>query len=148
MRVAWTNQQTLRKTLVRSALEPTPCPSGHRRCHACHAGLQQVCHTKNVVYELECGLCGEKYVGETKRPVRLRYNEHLRDGSNKTLDTPIGDHFSTRHPEQNATDTILQAKIIRRCTDEADRKQAESITIRDTTPSLNTYTASWPLLRN
>ena len=147
MRVAWTNKQTLRNTLVRSALEPTPCPSGSRRCHACHAGLQQVCHTKNVVYELECGLCGDKYVGETKRPVRLRYNEHLRDGSNRTFDTPIGDHFITKHPEQNITDHTLKAKIIRRCTDEADRKISESITIRDATPSLNTYTASWPLLR-
>ena len=147
VRIAWTNTKTLKNTLVRSALNPTPCPSGGRRCHACHAGLAGQCHSKNVVYGLECSLCGDRYIGETKRPLRLRYNEHLRDGTNKTRDTPLGDHFADKHPQDNATDTTLAVKIIRKCIDEADRKIAESVAIRDATPTLNTYTASWPILR-
>ena len=99
------------------------------------------------MYELDCRLCGDKYIGETKRPLRLRYNEHLRDATNKTADTPLGDHFADKHPQDNATDTTLAVKIIRKCIDEADRKIAESVAIRDATPTLNTYTASWPILR-
>ena len=37
------------------------------------------------------------YIGETKRPVRLRFNEHLRDALNKSEDTPMGDHFRECH---------------------------------------------------
>ena len=146
VRVAWTNRNTLKKQLVRSALKQTPCPSGSQHCHACHAGLQNVCHTKNVVYELVCGLCGKTYVGETSRPVRLRYNEHLRDGVNKKAGTPLGEHFLQEHPDQSPTDTMLTARIVRKCADEADRRIAESITIRDTMPGLNDNTTSWHLL--
>ena len=146
IRVAWTNQNTLKRKLVKSALNPPPCPSGRQRWHACHAGLRDICHTKNVVYELTCNQCQEKYVGETSRPVRLRYNEHLRDGINRTPGTPIGEHFRTHHQEQPPSDTSLTAKVIRRCQDEADRRIAESVTIRENRPTLNDNTTSWQIL--
>ena len=146
VKVAWTNQNTIKKQLVRSAIQSTPCPSGRQHCHACHAGLQNKCHIKNVVYQLECSLCGDKYVGETSRPVRLRYNEHLRDGINKKVGTPLGEHFIAKHNNQAPTDTTLTACIVRKCEDEADRRIAESIIIRDTLPALNDNTTSWQLL--
>ena len=104
---------------------------------------------KNAVYELQCSLCGKKYVGETCRPVRLRYNEHLRDGLNKKPGTPLGEHFVKEHPDQQPTDTTLTVRIVRKCKDEADRRIAESITIRDTIPALKDYNStSWQLLPN
>ena len=54
--VTWTNDNTIKRLLVRSALKPPPCPGG-ARCHACAAGLQGRCHTSGVVYQLWHVLC-------------------------------------------------------------------------------------------
>ena len=142
--IAWTNGNTLKKQLTRSRLNPLPCPSGNRRCYSCHAGLKNKCSTKNVVYELKCDQCGDTYIGETSRPVRLRYNEHRRNGVNREGDTPFGDHVNLKHPEQD--DTAVNARILRVCRDEADRRIAESIYIRDSRPGMNDNTTSWQLL--
>ena len=144
--IAWINANTLKKRLVRSRLNPLPCPSGSRRCHSCHAGLENECGTKNVVYELTCSHCGDKYIGETSRPVRLRYNEHRRSAINGAADTPLGDHVKDKHPELNPEDTTVTARILRVCRDEADRRIAESLCIRDARTAMNDNTASWQLL--
>lgn len=34
------------------------------------------CDTRNVVYLLECSICGMQYVGETETPFRYRFNNH------------------------------------------------------------------------
>ena len=60
-----------RSALTRSALEQPPCP-GQKDCLACQAGLQGWCAARNVVYKLECALCSECYIGETKKPVWAR----------------------------------------------------------------------------
>ena len=88
-------------------------------------------------------------MGESMRPVRLRYNEHRRDAINKTVNTPFGDHFlNVRHQEGILTDPdFLDLKIIYRAQDHPDRKIAESIMIRGVTPSLNTQGSSWPIMR-
>ena len=51
------------------------------------------------------------YVGETKRPLRLRYNEHLRDISNRK-DTPMGDHFRMVHPDAESTAVPIEARVL------------------------------------
>ena len=91
LRIAWKSGKTLANLLTRSALEPPPCPAGNRTCHTCEAGLVGKCHTKNVVYKITCNLCSDistTYVGETRRSVRERYMEHLRDFKNKTPKLP------------------------------------------------------------
>ena len=82
VRIAWKNPNKLRNKLIRSALSKPKCPGGPR-CHTCASGFSGDCTQKNVVYRLNCKLCQENgqnsiYIGETKRPVRLRFNEHLK----------------------------------------------------------------------
>ena len=127
IKIAWQRGETIASLLVRSALNPPKCPSGHKTCHACEAGIEGRCTTKNVVYEIRCMLCRDSnYIGETKRPVRLRFNEHLRDSKNKTADTPFGDHMRIHHPDANVTSTTLKVRILRRCKDVASLKITES----------------------
>ena len=85
VRLAWKSGKTLSSILTRSALEPPPCPAGNRTCHTCQAGLAGKCHTKNVIYHITCTHCPDNtttYIGETRRSVRERYREHLRDFKN------------------------------------------------------------------
>ena len=147
IKIAWQRGETIASLLVRSALNPPKCPSGHKTCYACEAGIEGRCTTKNVVYEIRCMLCRDSnYIGETKRPVRLRFNEHLRDSKNKTTDTPFGDHMRIHHPDANVTSTTLKVRILRRCKDVASLKITESKYIRDLNPKLNTQTSSWKLI--
>ena len=148
-RIAWSSGKTLAKHVIRSALENPPCPAGNKKCNTCEAGLPGRCHTKNVVYKITCGLCDETpsvYIGESKRRVRERFNEHIRDAKNKTNNTPLGDHIARRHPDRTITSTSFKISIERVCKDVADLKIAESIEIRNQRPNLNTQTSSWPLL--
>lgn len=143
--VTWTNDNTIRRHLVRSALKPPACPGG-RRCHACAAGLQGRCHSSGVVYELTCALCKKTYIGESGRMVRLRYNEHLRDAKNQRRDSPWGDHFSIDHPNSLPNPKSITVRILQVCTNERERKIAESLHIRDRRPALNTNIASWAII--
>ena len=49
------------------------------------------CNIKNVIYMFQCNRCNLQYVGETKRPLKDRFNEHRREvdktniKSNKSL---------------------------------------------------------------
>ena len=146
----WKNDNTLSKRLVHSALEPPPCRAGKRYCRTCDSGLRGRCTVKNVVYEISCVLCQtakrspQTYIGETKRCIRYRFDEHYRDGSNHTKQTPFGDHMIQCHGNEPAPQ--LSISILRRCRDAADRKIAEALAIRNRQPSLNSQTDTWPLL--
>ena len=150
LRIAWKGGPSLKSKLVRSAYLPVPCPGAGRHCNCCEAGLRGKCHTKNVVYRMDCTLCTKDesfYVGETRRSVRLRYNEHIRDAKNKKTDTPFGLH-QTKHPDVCLNSTNVSIQILHVSKDGPDRKIWESIYIRDLKPTLNTQTSSWPLIRN
>ena len=36
------------------------------------------CNTKNVIYMVQCNRCNLQYIGETKRRLKDRFNEHRR----------------------------------------------------------------------
>jgi len=147
IKIAWQRGQTTSSILVHSALNPPKCPSGNKTCNACAAGVEGKCTTKNVVYEINCMLCQvSNYIGETKRLLRLRFNEHLRDAKNKTRDTPFGDHMRNHHSDDTITASSLHIRILRRCKDVASLKITESKYIRDLNPKLNTQTSSWKLI--
>ena len=73
-------------------VQGTPqCPN-KGRCIACQAGLEGRCTAKNVIYRLNCTICSESYIGETKRPVRERLLEHRRAALNRN-----GEHTMPLH---------------------------------------------------
>ena len=64
---------------------------------------------------VECNRCNLQYIGETKRRLKDRFNEHRRtvDNSNNTSrPSTVSEHFLS-NPDHTATDTqlILIAKI-------------------------------------
>ncbi|XP_043195743.1 uncharacterized protein LOC122367039 [Amphibalanus amphitrite] len=149
VKLAWTNSQKLKDKLVRSALCKPLCPGG-QRCHTCRSGFSGDCTQKNLVYEITCTVCQSNgmtvtYVGETKRPVRLRFNEHLRDALNKTHDTPMGDHFQECHSTHEGG-IPLKVRVLYKSKDHPDRKIAESLLIQKKRPKLNSNMSSWPIL--
>ena len=145
IKISWKNSQKLKGKLVRSALCKPQCPGG-QRCHTCKSGFVGDCTQKNLVYEIKCSCC-ENMGGETKRPLRLRFNEHLRDALNKSPDTPMGDHFQECHSSTHEGDLIpLKIRVLYRSKDHPDRKIAESLLIQRKKPKLKSNMSSWPIL--
>ena len=98
------------------------------------------------LYEIKCKMCGDTYIGKTKRMVRTRFMEHLGDARNKRKGTDLGDHILTAHPTAQPMNTDFEISILHRCKDEANLLITESIEIRNKKPALNKNTSSWRLL--
>ena len=93
------------------------------------------CETSNIVYMVECkkDQCGQRYIGESKRTLKERFQEH-KGYINKIFPTQAtGVHFNLPgHNLSDATFTILE-KVKKE--DELYRKERESFHIR----KFNTY---------
>jgi hypothetical protein len=67
------------------------------------------CGSENLVYMLECGMCGKQYVGETSTPFRYRFNNHkCHINSSKHLPIPKHVHIQ-QHPFQNFKVFLLKS---------------------------------------
>ena len=71
-------------------------------------------------------------------------DEHFRDATNRSQQTPLEDHMIQCHPSES--EPQLSVAILRHCKDRADRKIAEALVIRDHLPKLNTQMDTWPVL--
>lgn len=64
------------------------------------------CKSSNLVYCLECTLCGLQYIGQTERRLMSRICEHFAKITHRKMDTDIGRHFCTP-PHTGDLDTRL-----------------------------------------
>ena len=71
--------------------------------------LNLTCETKNLIYMIQCNRCNLQYIGETKRRLKDRFNEHRRtidNPNNKSKSTTAAEHFLSS-PNHIANDMIL-----------------------------------------
>ena len=108
-----------------------------------------------VIYQitcLECGRRGERatYIGQSRRPIRARFNEHLGDARLRKPDTGLGDHTLEEHEDMTNTEinSNFHIAILTTKEHEADLRICESIYIRDNCPTMNTKSRSWPLTKH
>ena len=72
------------------------------------------------------------YVGESKRPIRLRFNEHVRNMLNASPDTPLGDHFRERHAQlalDRGGDLPLTVELVYQAVDYRESRQSKIIIV-------------------
>ena len=107
-------------------------PSGSFRCGKNCATCPYICHglttytffstgetrpiksnltweTKNLIYMIQCNRCNLQYIGETKRRLKDRFNEHRRtidNPNNKSKPTTAAEHFLSS-PNHTANDMLL-----------------------------------------
>ena len=63
-------------------------------CRACDAGFcDGRCIMKDVMYSMDFAVCGDMYIGETDRPVRVRFARHYRDSKAMDVRTAWGSHY-------------------------------------------------------
>ena len=97
-------QNSLKNLLVESRPYDKSCKDVSKRpiCHKLSAPMPYT--QKDVVYIMTCDLCGRGYVGETSRPLVVRYKEHCRSAANPTAPSyknmAFSRHYMECHPAQ------------------------------------------------
>ena len=78
-----------------------------------HIKSNLTCDTKNLIYMIQCNRCNLQYIGETKRRLKDRFNEHRRTIDNpKSKPTTVAQHFlSSPNHTANAMQLIPIEKV-------------------------------------
>ena len=151
--LAFRKPKSLKDILVRADISPRSAYNGQckkcdsRRCMTCkniqctqkfsstHTGEKFIiycnanCKTENIIYLLECAICGLQYIGETKQQLSKRLNGHRSDENCKP-DLPLSRHLrSTGHHDSFGK---LKVTIIDHNPkwDDKSRQERESFWIR------------------
>ena len=151
--LAFRKLKSLKDILVRADISPRSAYNGQcqkcdsRRCMTCkniqctqkfsstHTGEKFIiycnanCKTENIIYLLECAICGLQYIGETKQQLSKRLNRHRSDANCKP-DLPLSRHLrSTGHHDSFGK---LKVTIIDHNPkwDDKSRQERESFWIR------------------
>ena len=68
------------------------------------------CNSKNLIYMVHCRSCDKQYIGETKRRLKDRFNEHRRPVDRPTPSsklTTVSDHFLSENHSLADMELIL-----------------------------------------
>jgi hypothetical protein len=131
----------LRSLLSSSALKPGVCKNP--RCKLCPTnetggknkwGPKPKCHDKDIVYGIQCHICGERYIGETKQRAADRFRQHYPSETNANKDSSVAKHHSQKHPDQEPN---LEMVVLGRGRGFVSRKSFEAVVIHDEQPEIN-----------
>ena len=89
------------------------------------------CKSSNVIYILECSVCGLQYVGESKQPFHKRLNGHRSDLTKKVF-LPVSQHFRLPDHSLNDFDSMKILIIEHNCDwRDSQREARESFWIKE-----------------
>ena len=139
IRIMTTQPPNLRDQLTSSRPQDQPvCPNNN--CVTCQCLVAGKCTAQNVIYKIVCEInnCKHEYIGETYRPLHLRFIEHHRSACNPLLQsykyTPFGKHYTTHHPNVQPK---LALHILDRAKSTKNRKIKEAMNIIQSKPEIN-----------
>ena len=115
-------QRVISSTSLHPTRPPDMFPCSFHRCPTCpyanftnvfnnfHTSLSYPilfhlsCDSSSVIYVIECSSCNKRYVGQTRRALRERIREHLRNINTTTShSSPLYEHFRNACAPHNFT---------------------------------------------
>ena len=96
------------------------------------------------MYEISCCVCGDKYIGETGRPLHIRIKEHLVAKSKSISTNALGKHRETLH---GGTDFDIKVVLLAQQMDITARKTLEAFFIKYSQPALNNKDECIPVIQ-
>ena len=134
VRLVFQPPPTLKQKLTSSRVYEAECDL--RQCHYCRD--QRICHLRGTVYLITCSGCGQRYVGESGRPLRKRLDEHRR-ALNRPQSYPTNSfskHRTTMHTYGSIPE--FEIKVLHRnLVKPLDRKIMEAKEIKRYKPEIN-----------
>ncbi|EYC39096.1 hypothetical protein Y032_0676g1431 [Ancylostoma ceylanicum] len=134
IRLVFRPPPTLKKILTSTRIYESKCPQPD--CQYCTE--EQICQLRGTVYLITCEGCGEKYVGETMRPLRRRLDEHRRALTNPSsyASESFSKHRTLKHTYERAP--MLKVTVLHRhLVNTLERKIMEAVEIRRHSPEIN-----------
>lgn len=104
-------------------------------CYICkEIGPKYTCGDRHLVYQYTCKICGEKYIGKSSRPFKIRHQEHKSSVKNKTVSSALAQH-DRKHQISDIEDYSIQ--ILSKKMNSRDITIEESKYIRERKPEIN-----------
>ncbi|EYC45561.1 hypothetical protein Y032_0423g1199 [Ancylostoma ceylanicum] len=134
VRLVFRPPPNLRDILTSSRIYESRCDA--EDCLYCSD--HKICHLRGTVYMITCSNCGQRYIGETGRPLRERLNEHRR-----ALASPQS--YPTNSSSKHRTEVhtrepppLLEVKVLHRYLEHpVERKIMEAREIKRHRPEIN-----------
>lgn len=122
----WKNLKNLKKYKKCKSKKCLTCPRALKDQIANSSNVNIFCKTKNIVYLIECGVCGLQYVGQTGNDFNIRINGHR--SNIKHFNSGPCDDFEILHFQEH---NFNQANfiILKEVTDLNDRLNYENLFI-------------------
>lgn len=95
------------------------------------------CKSKHIVYDFECKLCNQNYIGQTCRPFHVRYKEHERSLKNEDKKSALSDHSLKYHRDRVMTINDFSYSILDQQQTAITTRVAESRCIATNKPQIN-----------
>ena len=86
------------------------------------------CRQSNVVYEIKCGSCESRYIGETSRNGYTRGREHLKEYEKKSKESVLHKHTLQKHSSDDHSPKFTM-KILSSHMTAIDRQVTEAVRI-------------------
>ena len=138
-----TSPKLFKNLLVESRPYDKSCTNA-AKCNLCRNSPSTPsthCSQKDVVYSIKCELCGKDkgiYIGETSRPLALRFQEHYRAAANPTAKSyknmAFSKHYNACHKGEKPG---ITASILKKTNGSLERKVTEALLINKLKPDLN-----------
>ena len=94
-----------------------------------------------AVYQITCSACQKEiitatYIGQSRSPIRIRFNEHLGDARLRKPDTGLGDHTFEYHSDTDSqlVNSNFRIKILTTKNHEAELRICESMYVHQRQP--------------
>ncbi|EYC45630.1 hypothetical protein Y032_0421g1170 [Ancylostoma ceylanicum] len=134
VRLVFKPPPTLKEILTSSRVYENRCDE--EECRYCTD--KKICHLRGTVYLIKCNGCGQRYVGESGRPLRKRLDEHRR-AFNRPQAYPrnsFSRHRTTVHTRDSPPE--FEVTVLHRHLDNpVDRKIMEAREIKRYQPEIN-----------
>lgn len=134
IRLVFRPPTTLRDMLTSTRIYESKCSESN--CRYCRT--EKICQIRGAVYQIECSGCGETYIGESGRPLKLRLDEHRRALENPASypNEAFSKHRTLRHTVERPPS--LSVKILHRhLMNVLERKVMEAMEIKRRRPEIN-----------
>ena len=131
------------KTIQTKANEPKKLSPkiSNFSCDSCYEctlyDTPNFCNAHGVIYDIECRLCEQHYIGRTMRPLKTRIKEHLKDWDKDESKNALGEHMKTKHHIAKADNKLIKIDILDFSKDTADNILKEAYLISKNKPGLN-----------
>ncbi|EYC43648.1 hypothetical protein Y032_0485g2323 [Ancylostoma ceylanicum] len=122
----------LKRILVRNGMYDRACTVPD--CSICPTGRTGECMSSGVIYLISCMDCGDEYIGETARPLRVRIKEHLDGRDRSRPSTPLGIHRLQKHAGESFE---VSVKILAHESQTSARKTLEAFWTHAKSPEMN-----------